>query len=124
MKVIEIIQRLEELEPDIKIRMFDSFGQIFTPLPSVDSWRGSYDMPAVVVKPIRNLKDCITAEDFITALKYCDGLEVSGWKGGHFILSEDSTLFLVSEWGSAGNSTTISKILSDGYCYIQEDAEY
>ena len=122
MKVIEIIQRLEELEPDTQIRMFDAFGQMFTPIPDVDSWRGSYDIPAVVVKPALNLKDCITAKDFITALKYCDGLEVTGWKGGHFTLSEDDTLFLVSEWGTSGDSTTISKILSDGYCYIQADS--
>ena len=122
MKVVEIIQRLEELEPDTQIRMFDAFGQMFTPIPDVDSWRGSYVMPAVVVKPIIQVSMCTTAEEFIYALKSCDGLEVTGWKGGDFTLSEDSTLFLVSEWGTAGNATTISKILSDGYCYIQEDS--
>ena len=122
MKVIEIIQRLEELEPDTKIRMFDAFGQMLTPIPDVDSWRGSYAMPAVVVKPIIQISMCTTAEEFIEALKHCDQLEVTDWKGGDFTLSEDSTLFLVSEWKSAGNATTISKILSDGYCYIQTDA--
>ena len=122
MTVIDIIQRLEELEPDTKIRIFDAFGQMFTPIPDVDSWRGSYYMPAVVVKPIINTNMCTTAEEFIYALKSCDGLEVTGWKGGDFVLSEDSTLFLVSKWGTAGNATTISKILSDGYCYIQEDS--
>ncbi len=122
MTVREIIEQLKELNPNAKIRMFDAFGKMFTPSPGVDSWRGSYDKPAVVVEPIVNVSECITASTFINSLEHCDGAEVTGWKGGEFILSEHDTLFLVSDWGTGGNSTTISKILDNGYCYIQEDA--
>ena len=122
MTVLQIINRLEELEPKQSIRMFDCFGQMFTPKDDVDSWRGSYNMPAVKVDPITNLCECTTAEEFILELKSCDSKKITGWKGGDYILSELDTLFLVSEWGTAGNNTMIEEIYDDGYCVVKPDS--
>ncbi len=122
MTVKEIIIRLKELKPEAKLRIFDAFGQMHTPHASVDSWRGSYDQPAVIVRAINQITNCTTASELIDGLKHCDGMQVTGWKGGDFTLSEDDTLFLVSDWGTSGDNTTISEILDDGYCNIKSDA--
>ena len=124
MTVLQILNRLKEMDPDKKIRMFDFFGQMFTPGTHVNSWRGSYEIPAIVVKPITNLNQCISVEEFIDKLKECDGKEVQGWKGGNFTLSELDTLFLVTDWGTAGDLTTISEIYDDGYCVLEQNAKY
>ena len=122
MTVLQILNRLKELEPTSKIRMFDTFGQMFTPASHVDSWRGSYDQPAVVVKPINRIVECTSVGDFTEQLKECDGKDVIGYKGGNFTLSQLSTLFLVSEWEVSGDNTTIREILDDGYCILEPDS--
>ncbi len=122
MTVKEIILRLKELEPTTRIRMFDCFGQMFTLGKQVDSWRGSYDKPAIRVRAFIQIDQCITADELIPILEECNGTQVVGWKGGDFTLDEDDTLFLVSDWGIAGDSTTISEVLDDGYCRIKSDA--
>lgn len=52
----------------------------------------------------------------------CDGREVTGWKGGEFLLSETDTLFLVQNEGTTGDSTTIEEIFEDGTISIVSNA--
>ena len=79
-------------------------------------------MPAIEVSPIENLAECITAGEALVEIKSCDGSEVTGWKGGEYTLHDDNTLFLVSHFGTAGDSVTISEIYNDGYCVMKKDA--
>jgi hypothetical protein len=121
MTVNEIINRLEELNPKAKLRCFDQFGNMYTSNFEVDSWRGAYNMPAIVLQPVVNIAECINPKEPISNLKECQGMEVTGWKGGEFTLNADDTLFLVGDWGTSGDSVGITEIYDDGYIVIESN---
>jgi len=47
MTIREIIKRLEELDKDVTLKIWDNFGFEFSSDFDVFSWRGSYDLPAI-----------------------------------------------------------------------------
>lgn len=114
MNTKELIARLEELDENVNLRCFDQFGNMYTSTFDVDSWRGAYDMPAIVVYPIKNWEDCTKPAEAIKNLKECDGLEVCGYKGGDYILSDESTVYLVGDYSTAGDGVSIKSIFNDG----------
>jgi len=118
----QILTRLKKLNPDTRIRLFDCFGQMFTTDFSCDSWRGSYDLPATVVHPIDVINECCIASDCIENISAVDGMNVTGHKGGDYMLDEDDEIFLVSSFNTSGNSTTITEIYDDGYCVIESNS--
>ena len=121
MTVKEIITRLSELSPTTKLRCFDQFGNMYTSIFDVESWRGSYDMPASLVYSITDLDQCTQPAEAISNLQECEGVKVCGYKGGEYILREDSTLFLVGDYSTAGDAVGIKEIYRDGYMVLESN---
>jgi hypothetical protein len=67
------------------------------------SWRGSYNLPAIEYS---SAQEWCTVAEAITALKETEGTEVGGYKGGTFILSDKSPVF-IANYGESNNSTAI-----------------
>ena len=88
-----------------------------------DSWRGSYNLPAIDFHKPENHLDFVNVAEAIRRLNEIDGKEVTGWKGGEFILDSSDTLF-VANVGESNYSTAIVDIqIRDDYCimYIKQD---
>lgn len=65
------------------------------------SWRGVYSEPAILC----GLKEyTTTVKDWIEFLSELDGKEVEGYKGGEYILSEDSDLWIVVSDRDSGHT--------------------
>jgi hypothetical protein len=88
----EIMKYLDTISGDIEYVEFD-----FGAYPSyVSSWRGSYDLPCIVYD-IDHLNGKDSLSRFKEMIKNIDGKEVFGYKGGDFILSEDSVIYIVPD---------------------------
>jgi len=121
MSANELIDRLSNLSSNTPIRMFDCFGQMFTTDFCAGSWRGSYELPAVLVEPVDELSQCYTVKECINNLKDIDGMKVEGYKGGEYSLNGNSTVYLVADDSTSGDAVTIVTILKDGYCGLKHN---
>jgi len=75
-----------------------------------DSWRGSYDLPAISYEEYNEDEDNgYSVKTVIENLKEIDGMEVTGYKGGDFTLSKFDPLF-VANYGSSNDCTAIVDI--------------
>lgn len=66
----------------------------------VGSWRGSYDMPAIIMD---HTMEPITVGAAIEKLSKTSGKKVVGYKGGDYILRETDTLFVVTDESDAAD---------------------
>lgn len=84
-----------------------------TAIPTkLDSWRGAYDEIALGYKLTgydddSSHMDEITAEDLLKELKAAIGKTYTGWKGGDFVMSE-STPIWVANPGNSGETGIIA----------------
>lgn len=101
MNAKNIIKQLE-LYKDLGYCSFDC------PVVPVEicSWRGSYELPAVIVGPQSHN---LNVKDFISFFEKLEGMEVCGHGGGEYILSEDDDIWLVGASNMSGH-TGISHI--------------
>ena len=118
----EIIKELEKCGTiykgkDKKTIEFDFGSAIPTTL---DSWRGSYSELALGYELSGYDGDAdyenITVEKLLENLKSAIGKEFTGWKGGEFIMDEDTPVW-VSNPGNADN-TGIIGVLDLGYSVV------
>lgn len=118
----ELIEKIEECgliscngKDEPKTVEYD-FG---TAIPTtLDSWRGSYSELALGYKltGYDNNDDHfgkITAEDLLKELQSAIGKEYTGWKGGEFIMDEDTPIWVANP-GDSGN-TGIVDVMDQGY---------
>lgn len=93
-----------------------------TAIPTtLNSWRGSYSELALGYKlsGYDNKEEHFaqtTAEELLTELKSAIGKEFTGWKGGEFIMDEDTPVW-VANGGDSGN-TGIIDVVDDGWRII------
>ena len=121
MNIAEIITRLEELHPETDLIIENPFGLLITSEFCPFSWRGSYKYPAIEVYTIQEYESGTTVEQAIEYLRELVGKTMQGYKGGEYKIRDDLELFLVGDESKCGNSTVISEIDDDGYCYIKEE---
>ena len=121
MTVKEIINRLEELDETLGLYFYSNIGFMYTSDFICNSWRGSYDLPAIEVQQIESTYEATTVETAISNLRDCEGANVTGYKGGDYVLSEDNTLFLVPSFNSSGNCVGITNIDDSGMISIKSD---
>lgn len=98
-------------------------GKEFTSEFDVFSWRGSYDMPAVEFME-NDYPMNIEERNILMKLENIHETKVSGYKGGEFILDEDSILFFVLDESDSGDATAIvmHKVALDTiYFYLEPD---
>jgi len=122
MTVLELINRIEELSEGTTIYFFDPFGRMVTTDFECRSWRGSYELPAANVEHIERSEDGYPREEVLANLKEVHGTGVLGYKGGEFILDEESTVFLVASGNTSGNAVTVESITDYGCCTLQYNA--
>ena len=120
----ELIKQLENTElmydeNEYKSVYFDFGSAIPT---NIDSWRGSYDELALGYeltgydsKENAHFSDC-KADKLLEELKSAIGKTYTGWKGGDFIMSENTPIWVANS-GNSGN-TGIIGVLDEDWCII------
>lgn len=107
----EIIEKLKKIKRKSKSVTFD-FEFAFP--TRIDSWRGSYEEPALGFdlagynKKADEKSDSATVKELISRLEMSLNVPFKGWKGGEFVYDEKSLLW-VSNRGNYG-STVITDI--------------
>lgn len=120
MSVEKIISKLKEFKNSKKKVIIEMNSEIFTSDFCADSWRGSYNLPAI--EYCSGNKGCEVASA-IENLNEINGMYVTGWKGGDFILDKEDPLFIANA-GSSNNCTAIVDIAeSDEFiiCLTKQD---
>jgi hypothetical protein len=98
----EMISKLDAIEqrneePEV---VYD-FGYLFP--TEIDSWRGSYDELALNYK---SEGEKMKLSEFLSMLKNAVGKEYTGYKGGEFIMTENTPVW-VSNYGEACDTAVI-----------------
>lgn len=116
----ELISEIEKIgiqkgNGEIKDVSFD-FGSA---VPTIlDSWRGSYNELALGYELSgydnneKHFSDC-KADKFLEHLKSVIGKEFYGWKGGEYVMDENTPVWVANS-GNSGN-TAIVGVLDDGW---------
>lgn len=102
-------------EPEVR---FD-FGTAFP--TGASSWRGSYAELAINYKLSGydgKQFDQITVTKFLNILKDCVGKTFEGWKGGGFMMTESTPLWVAND-GNVGDTAVVG-IISDEFRIIIE----
>lgn len=95
MKVARIRQLLEQRRDQIEDfrveikTLVDNGGYSYSNPGRVISWRGAYEQPSLVPAEDEEVK----VPEFIDLLRKVHGQPVTGYKGGNYILDEDSHLW-------------------------------
>lgn len=102
----DIISKLKEYKNSNKLIIIEMNGDLVTTFFEADSWRGSYNLPAI---SYCTSKDGCTVDTAIKNLKEIDGMEVTGYKGGEFTLKKEDPLF-IANYGDTNYCTAIVDI--------------
>lgn len=119
----ELIKKLEAVEPkqgdDEQSVVFDF--EFLAPT-TLDSWRGSYDELAIGWTyrgyapegcPDHNGSNDTKLTGFLKELKDAVGKTFEGWKGGDFVMTETTPIWVANP-GNTGN-TGITEVVDNGY---------
>lgn len=83
------------------------------PFPTeIDSWRGSYAELALNYE-VGSEKAELTASQFLEVLRKAVGKEFTGYKGGEYIMSHQTPVW-VANYGNSGN-TAVLDVIDDDY---------
>lgn len=120
MSTEDILEKLKEYKNYNKNIIIEMNGDLFTTFFEADSWRGSYNLPAI---SYCYSKDECTVNTAIKNLKEIDGMHVSGYKGGDYVLNKKDPLF-IANYGESNNCTAIVGIVETSdfiVCLTKED---
>lgn len=81
------------------LKIYEDLGYCSFDVPmqpsEIISWRGSYSKPAILCTMNDNYSK-LSVKEWIEFFEKVEGTEVTGYKGGEFVLSEDDDVWLVS----------------------------
>ena len=103
----ELISRFEEFKDSNKPVIIEIDGDLYTSIFVADSWRGSYNLPAIDYELD---KEGYPLDAVIENLKNLDGTEVTGYNGRNFTLSGDDPIF-IAKYGELNNRTAIVDVV-------------
>lgn len=83
---------------------------------SINSWRGSYAELALNFVTDENEYKPMTVTEFLALLRGCVGKEITGYKGGEFIMTKNTPVW-VANFGNSGNTAVID-IIDNNYSVI------
>lgn len=83
---------------------------------SINSWRGSYAELALNFVTDENEYKPMTVTEFLALLRGCVGKEFTGYKGGEFIMTKNTPVW-VANFGNSGNTAVID-IIDNNYSVI------
>lgn len=89
-----------------------NFGGMFP--NNIDSWRGSYDELALNFVDFYESEDRLTAAKFIELLEASVGKTFGGYKGGEFVMSRDTPIWMANH-GHDGNTAVIDVLYRSPY---------
>lgn len=105
-QIIEIFEEIKDKDKTVIIVMNDDrYVSDF----SGDSWRGSYNLPAIWYKVFTSGSG-YSVKTALENLREIDGMDVQGYKGGEYTLSKFDPLF-VANYGCSNNCTAIVEII-------------
>jgi hypothetical protein len=107
MSTNDIIGKLEDLKVTCTNVIIDMNGSLHTSCFEADSWRGSYNLPAI---SYYQSSDGCSIDEAIVNLKEIDGMDVTGYKGGDYTLNADDPLF-IANYGYSNDCTAIIDII-------------
>lgn len=113
----QLIDMLERVEDKRKGVCFE-----FADLPPGDlhSWRGSYDELSIGLTRSPYQADYVTVENWLPILKAAVGQSFTGWKGGEFVMTEDTPVW-VAEWGTSGETGLVGICEEEYNVYLLTD---
>lgn len=91
------------------------------------SWRGSYEEFAIIHNAghTGHSNDKMTLEVFYNRLKACLGATFTGYKGGDFVMTESTPVWVVVDESNSGSTAATGLIKGEYYFIIQtEYCEY
>ena len=104
----ELISKFEEFKDSNKKVIIEMNGNLHTSVFIANSWKGSYNLPAIYYKLLD--KEGYPLDAVIENLKNLDGTEVTGYKGGDFTLSGDDPIF-IANYGESNNCIAIVDVV-------------
>lgn len=113
MTVDRVICRLEEMDSEMYI-LIDFGGRGMFSDFRTDSWRGSYEYPAVF-----KTNEPFTVEECLGNLRLTDGKEVTGYKGGHFVLRDNYELYVETEAGACSSTAIIDIVQTSEFVLVK-----
>ena len=112
LKLEPIVEKYKD-EPDDKQPTVNYDFEYLFPT-DIDSWRGSYaELALNFVGYVYSDKRPMKVADFLKMLKEAVGKEFIGYKGGEFIMSKHTPVW-VANYGNSGNTAVID-IVDGGY---------
>ena len=112
MTIQELIDDLQKVDDKKNTVYFDFCSQVPT---GVSSWRGIYAELAIEYKE-SEYDGNMTVEECITMLKESIGAEFCGWKGGEYVMHEDTQLHVANPGRVGGTIPT--HVTDEGWCAI------
>lgn len=103
----KLISKFEEFKDSNKQVIIEMDGDLYTSIFAANSWRGSYNLPAIDYKLD---KEGYPLDAVIENLKNLDGTEVIRYKGGDFTLSGDDPIF-IANYEELNNCTAIVDVV-------------
>lgn len=111
MSVGELIDALERKPADMKLRLdFDYFRPV-----NIDSYRGYYEDVAIGYD--REAPE-MTVDEFRSHLKSKLGSQMTGYKGGEYIINEDTAVW-ASNYGDAASVAVVDVEQVGGYVVLR-----
>lgn len=83
----------------------------------IRSWRGSYDELAVGWK-YDNLRTKETVGEFVARLQKAVGKTYEGYKGGEFVMTEDTPVWAAC-WGRSHSCGIVGVVADGGFTYLE-----
>lgn len=118
LKLEPIVEKQKDRKVGEEAEVIYDFEYLFP--TRLDSWRGSYSELALnfVDRGRGSLSDerPMKVSDFLKMLKEAIGKEFTGYKGGEFIMSKFTPVW-VANYGNSGN-TAVVEIVDNGYQVI------
>lgn len=112
LSVRELIEKLNNYGGDVSVKIVNisEHGEEHQSNFQCDSWRGAYAYPGAILE---NYGEGYTIDDIVSNLEDVEGMEVTGHKGGDFVLDENDTVFLVTSRTYAGTCTAPTKVYQE-----------
>ena len=101
----ELISKLETVDKNLPV-YFDDENYIPDVPAGIDTWRGSYDELAIGYEKTSKFIKIPKVKDLLSALDSVIGSELPGWKGGSYLMSKNTPVWVATQGKRFGFSSS------------------
>lgn len=101
-EIISKVKAISDKEGELHVQY--DFADLYP--TDIDSWRGSYDELALNHS---SGGDKLTGSEFVRMLGLCIGKTFTGYKGGEYVMSEDTPVW-VANYGDVGSTAVVDVV--------------